>query len=83
MKNPVGNADADAPFRGNPAFVVALERALPAPVLSEICAQLHEDVLALALSHLSGETATIVDVTTTLRAAATAKARQRRAAGRA
>ena len=49
MKNPVGNADADAPFRGNPAFVVALERALPAPVLSEICAQLHEDVLAVVV----------------------------------
>jgi nicotinamidase-related amidase len=42
-----------------------------------------EDVRSLALAHLSGETATIVDVTTTLRAAATAKARQRRAAGRA
>jgi isochorismate hydrolase len=42
-----------------------------------------EDVLALALSHLKGETATIVDVATTLRAAATAKTRQRRAAGRA
>jgi isochorismate hydrolase len=42
-----------------------------------------EDVLALALSRLKGETATIVDVATTLRAAATAKARQRHAAGRA
>ena len=42
-----------------------------------------EDVRALALAHLKGETATIVDVATTLRAAATAKARQRRAAGRA
>jgi nicotinamidase-related amidase len=42
-----------------------------------------EDVRSLALAHLSGETATIVDVATTLRAAATAKARQRRAAGRA
>jgi nicotinamidase-related amidase len=42
-----------------------------------------EDVRTLALSHLKGETATIVDVATTLRAAATAKARQRRAAGRA
>jgi nicotinamidase-related amidase len=41
-----------------------------------------EDVLVLSLSHLKGETATIVDVATTLRAAATAKARQRRAAGR-
>jgi nicotinamidase-related amidase len=41
-----------------------------------------EDVRALALSRLKGETATIVDVATTLRAAATAKARQRRAAGR-
>jgi nicotinamidase-related amidase len=42
-----------------------------------------EDVWALALAHLKGETATIVDVATTLRAAATAKARQRREAGRA
>ena len=42
-----------------------------------------EDVRALALARLKGETATIVDVATTLRAAATAKARQRRAAGRA
>lgn len=40
-----------------------------------------EDVRALALAHLKGETATIVDVATTLRAAAAAKARQRRAAG--
>ena len=42
-----------------------------------------EDVRALSLAHLRGETATIVDVATTLRAAATAKARQRRGAGRA
>jgi nicotinamidase-related amidase len=42
-----------------------------------------EDVRALALAHLKGETATIVDAATALRAAATAKARQRRAAGRA
>jgi nicotinamidase-related amidase len=42
-----------------------------------------EDVGALALARLKGETATIVDVATTLRAASTAKARQRRAAGRA
>ena len=42
-----------------------------------------EDVRALALARLKGETATIVDVATTLRAAATAKARQRRASGRA
>jgi nicotinamidase-related amidase len=41
------------------------------------------DVRALSLAHLSGETATIVDVETALRAAATAKARQRRGAGRA
>lgn len=41
-----------------------------------------EDVRALTLSQLKGETATIVDVETTLRAAAMAKARQRRAAGR-
>jgi hypothetical protein len=37
----------------------------------------------LALAHLKGETATIVDAATALRAVATAKARQRRAAGRA
>jgi nicotinamidase-related amidase len=42
-----------------------------------------EDVRALALAHLKGETATIVDVATTLRAAASAKARQRRGEGRA
>jgi nicotinamidase-related amidase len=42
-----------------------------------------EDVRALALAHLKGETATVVDVETALRAAATAKARQRRRAGRA
>jgi nicotinamidase-related amidase len=42
-----------------------------------------QDVRALALAHLRGETATIVDVATTLRAAATAKSRQRRAPGRA
>ena len=41
-----------------------------------------EHVRALALAQLKGETATIVDVATTLRAAAMAKARQRRAAGR-
>jgi nicotinamidase-related amidase len=41
-----------------------------------------EDVRARTLSRLKGETATIVDVATTLRAAATARARQRRAAGR-
>jgi nicotinamidase-related amidase len=42
-----------------------------------------QDVRALALAHLRGETATIVDAATALRAAATAKARQRRAPGRA
>jgi nicotinamidase-related amidase len=42
-----------------------------------------QDVRALALAHLRGETATIVDAAMALRAAATAKARQRRAAGRA
>ena len=42
-----------------------------------------EDVRALTLACLRGETATIVDLATTLRAAATAKARQRRGAGRA
>jgi nicotinamidase-related amidase len=41
-----------------------------------------EDVRALILARLSGETATIVDVETALRAAGMAKARQRRAAGR-
>ncbi|HEY1864682.1 MAG TPA: isochorismatase family protein [Roseiarcus sp.] len=40
-----------------------------------------EDVQALALAHLKGETATIVDAATTLRAAAMAKARQRHRAG--
>jgi nicotinamidase-related amidase len=40
-----------------------------------------EDVRALALAHLKGETATIVDVGTALQAAATAKARERRRAG--
>ena len=44
---------------------------------------LAEDVRTLALARLKGETATIVDVATTLRAAATAKARQRRGAARA
>ena len=38
---------SDAPFRGNPAFVVTLDRPMPDAVLSEICAQLHEDVLAV------------------------------------
>jgi nicotinamidase-related amidase len=42
---------------------------------------LAEDVRALTLAHLRGETATIVDVATALRASATAKARQRRRAG--
>src|ERR1700722_4383061 len=42
-----------------------------------------EDVRAVALARLKGETATIVDVATTLRAAATAKSRQRRGAARA
>ena len=42
-----------------------------------------EDVRALMLAHLSGETASIVDAATALRAAAMAKARQRRGAGRA
>jgi nicotinamidase-related amidase len=41
-----------------------------------------EDVRALTLAHLKGETATIVDIATTLRAAAMAKARQRRSRGR-
>ncbi len=42
-----------------------------------------EDVRALMLARLKGESATIVDVATALRAAATAKSRQRREAGRA
>jgi nicotinamidase-related amidase len=42
-----------------------------------------EEVRALSLARLKGETATIVDAATALRAAATAKARQRREAGRA
>ena len=41
-----------------------------------------EDVRALTLARLKGETATIVDLGTALRAAANAKARQRRGAGR-
>ena len=52
---------ADAPFRGNPAFVVALERALPAPMLSEICAQLHEDVLAVVDSRWRRDHAPLCD----------------------
>jgi nicotinamidase-related amidase len=42
-----------------------------------------QDVRALTLGRLKGETATIVDAATALRAAATAKSRQRREAGRA
>ncbi len=42
-----------------------------------------EEVRALSLAQLKGETATIVDVATALRAAAAAKARQRRGAGKA
>ena len=41
-----------------------------------------EDVHALSLAHLQGEYGSVVDTATTLRAAAAAKARQRRAAGR-
>ena len=41
-----------------------------------------EDVLALALARLSGESASIVDAATSLRAAAMAKARQRRGQGK-
>jgi PhzF family phenazine biosynthesis protein len=37
------------PFRGNPAFVVTLEKPLPDAVLSNLCAQLHEDVLAVMI----------------------------------
>ncbi|HEX9170736.1 MAG TPA: cysteine hydrolase family protein [Roseiarcus sp.] len=43
---------------------------------------LAEDVHALSLAHLHGEYATVVDAATTLRAAAVAKARERRATGR-
>ena len=42
-----------------------------------------DDVHALSLAHLHGEYATVVDATTTLRAAALAKARQRRATSKA
>ena len=39
---------ANEPFRGNPAFVVdAGTRRSPGPVRREICAQLHQDVLAV------------------------------------
>jgi len=41
-----------------------------------------EDVRALSLARLKGDAATIVDAATALRAAATARARQRRGAGR-
>jgi nicotinamidase-related amidase len=44
---------------------------------------LADDVHALSLAHLHGEYATVVDATTTLRAAAFAKARQRRATSKA
>ncbi len=43
---------------------------------------LADDVHALSLAHLQGEYASVVDAATTLRAAAAAKARQRRAAGK-
>ncbi len=43
---------------------------------------LAEDVHALSLAHLHGEYGSVADTATTLRAAATAKARQRRAAGK-
>ena len=43
---------------------------------------LADDVHALSLAHLHGEYASVVDAATTLRAAARAKARQRRAAGK-
>jgi PhzF family phenazine biosynthesis protein len=38
---------AGEPFRGNPAFAVALERPLPDTTQFKLCAQLHEDVLAV------------------------------------
>jgi nicotinamidase-related amidase len=41
-----------------------------------------DDVHALSLAHLDGEYATVVDAARTLRAAAVAKARQRRATGK-
>ena len=43
---------------------------------------LADDVHALSLAHLQGEYASVVGAATTLRAAAAAKARQRRAAGK-
>ena len=43
---------------------------------------LADDVHALSLAHLQGEYGSVVDAATTLRAAAAAKARQRRAAGK-
>jgi nicotinamidase-related amidase len=44
---------------------------------------LADDVHAISLAHLQGEYASVVDAATTLRAAATAKAHQRRATGKA
>jgi nicotinamidase-related amidase len=44
---------------------------------------LADDVHALSLAHLDGEYARVVDAATTLRAAATAKARERRGVGKA
>src|SRR6185295_10618900 len=40
---------AAEPFRGNPAFVVTLDRPRAATVLSDLCAQLHEAVLAVLI----------------------------------
>ena len=40
---------AEEPFRGNPAFVVTLDRPRAGTVLSNVCAQLHEAVLAVLI----------------------------------
>lgn len=42
---------ANAPFRGNPAFVVTLDRPVAATVQSDVCAQLNQDVLAVLVSN--------------------------------
>ena len=54
----------------------------PTRSISEAGSGRRRSVRALALAHLEGETATIVDAATALRAAATAKARQRRRAAK-
>jgi nicotinamidase-related amidase len=66
---------------GYQVFVVVDARRVATRSISEAGSGRPEDVRALSLAHLKGETATLVDVATALRAAATAKARQRRGAG--